>query len=56
MDEEKVYRSIRIAKQRKVITNQQKKTLIGQVKAGDVVGANNGLLKIVKRTIRLEVR
>lgn len=55
MDKHTVYRSIRIAKQKKLINNQQKKTLVGQVKSGDFESANKGLKKIVKRKLGLGV-
>lgn len=51
MNKHTVYMSIRIAKQKKLITNQQKKTLIGQIKAGEITAANKGLKKIVKRKL-----
>ncbi len=37
---------------RKKLTRQQRKTLCGQIRAGDVTGAVKGLEKIIKRNMR----
>lgn len=49
MTTDKIYYLIRVAKKKQLINNQQKKTLIGQVKVGEVEAAHKGLIKIVNR-------
>lgn len=42
---------LRTAKQTKLITNQQYKTIRGQWHSGDVEGAKKGFSKLVKKSV-----
>lgn len=41
-----------LRKYRRYLTRQQLRTLVGQIKAGDIDGAMNGLSKILRRNGR----
>lgn len=46
---ETMYQTIKLIAKEKTLTAQQRKTLIGQCKAGDIDGAIKGFYRILRR-------
>ena len=49
MESWKLIKDIKRSRRHKKISQQQYRTLLGQIKKGDVVGANKGYLKLLER-------
>ena len=49
MESWKLIKDIKRSRQHKKISQQQCRTLLGQIKKGDIVGANKGYLKLLER-------
>ena len=49
MESWKLIEDIKRSRQHKKISQQQCRTLLGQIKKGDIVGANKGYLKLLER-------
>ena len=49
MESWKLIEDIKRSRQHKKISEQQCRTLLGQIKKGDIVGANKGYLNLLER-------
>ena len=49
MESWKLIEDIKRSRQHKKISQQQCRTLLGQIKKGDIVGANKGYLNLLER-------
>ena len=49
MESWKLIKDIKRSRQHKKISQQQCRTLLGQIKKDDIVGANKGYLKLLER-------
>ena len=49
MESWKLIKNIKRSRQHKKISQQQCRTLLGQIKKGDIVGANKGYLNLLER-------